>query len=470
MHLSVRDGADRAFLLPPAPSDWDVVFAAPRLLPWYLPRVFAHLAHRLATATRDPLLGVARLAVACAMVSASPATYERDRRLFRPPPLPREAVDRFGPIVLAQGDAPKEATLRLLMAAWPHVPWGAVRRRLPYASQEKEPPLIPYAHRETLLSAERHWIGVLPRAGTPIGLGCTERALRAAFPVELPYVDVDEGGYGDASPSSPAARRLGGSHWGAPASSSWGAAVDTAAARGAAFATRGGESQRSDPGGGSAVGTTDDGGPASPGSTALGAPVVVPGAGYPTTRGTFADGGHCEQQRADRLDGWDRVSRGDGDPSGGGSQGWPSDRHDGGWGRPAGDGGGGAHWGHWSHGEGNPYPETAGDPVSRGDHSDRHGGWGRESHGDGGPYGGGSQGWHDDRHGGGWGRSAGDDGVGARADAVRRGAERGYASQPGLRDGDGRRYESGDRRRAADPAFGSGRDRGDDDQGLRWIK
>jgi len=89
MHLSVRDGADRAFLLPPAPSDWDVVFAAPRLLPWYRPRVFAHLAHRLATATRDPLLGVARLAVACAMVSESPATYERDRRLFRPPPLPR---------------------------------------------------------------------------------------------------------------------------------------------------------------------------------------------------------------------------------------------------------------------------------------------------------------------------------------------------------------------------------------------
>jgi len=173
--------------------------------------------------------------------------------------------------------------LRLLMAAWPHVPWGAVRRRLPHASQEKEPPLIPYAHRETLLSAERHWIGVLPRAGTPIGLGCTERALRGALPVELPYVDVDEGGYGDASPSPPAARRLGGSHWGAPASSSWGAAVDTAAARGAAFATRGGESQRSDPGGGSAVGTTDDGGPASPGSTALGAPVVGPGAGYPTT-------------------------------------------------------------------------------------------------------------------------------------------------------------------------------------------
>jgi len=212
MRLSVRDCADRAFLLPPAPSDWDVVFAAPRLLPWYLPRMFAHLAHRLATATRDPLLGVARLAAACAMVRALLATYERDRRLFHHPPLAPRAVDRFGKTVLAQGDAPKEATLRLYMAAGPHVPWGAVRRRLPYASQGKKPPLIPYAHRGTLLSAKRHWIGVLPRAGTPIGLGCIERALRGALPVELLYVDVDEGGYVDASPSPSAARRLRGSH------------------------------------------------------------------------------------------------------------------------------------------------------------------------------------------------------------------------------------------------------------------
>jgi len=133
------------------------------------------------------------------------------------------------------------------MAAWPHVPWGAVRRRLPYASQGKEPPLIPYAHRGTLLSAERHWIGVLPWTSTPIGLGCTERALRGALPAEQPYVDAGEGSYGDASPSPLAARRSGGSHWGAPASSSRGAAVDTAAARGAAPPTRGGESQRSDP-------------------------------------------------------------------------------------------------------------------------------------------------------------------------------------------------------------------------------
>jgi len=220
MRLSVRDGADQVFLLPPAPSDRDVVFAAPRLLPWHLPRVFAPLAHRLATSTQDPLLGVVRLAAACAIVSALLATYERDRRLFRPPPLAPWAVDCFGPTVLAQRDAPKEATLPLLMAAWPHVPWGAVRRRLPYASQGRKPPLIPYAHRGTSLSAERHWIDVLPRAGTPIGLGYSERALRGALPVELPYVDVDEGGYGNASPSPPAARRLGGSHWGAPASSS----------------------------------------------------------------------------------------------------------------------------------------------------------------------------------------------------------------------------------------------------------
>jgi len=106
----------------PAPSDWDVVYAAPRLLPRYLARVFAHLAHRLATATQDPLLGVVRLAAACAMVSALLDTYERDRRLFRPPPLAEWAVDRFGPTALAQGDAPKKASLRLLMAAWPPVP------------------------------------------------------------------------------------------------------------------------------------------------------------------------------------------------------------------------------------------------------------------------------------------------------------------------------------------------------------
>jgi len=48
--------------------------------------------------------------------------YERDRRLFRPPPLAEWAVDRFGPTALAQGDAPKKASLRLLMAAWPPVP------------------------------------------------------------------------------------------------------------------------------------------------------------------------------------------------------------------------------------------------------------------------------------------------------------------------------------------------------------
>jgi len=70
MGLPLRESADRTFLLSSAPSDWDTVFAAPRLLPWFLPRVFTHHAHRLTTATRDPLLHVARLAAACAMVSA----------------------------------------------------------------------------------------------------------------------------------------------------------------------------------------------------------------------------------------------------------------------------------------------------------------------------------------------------------------------------------------------------------------
>jgi len=87
MRLPLRESADRTFLLPPAPSDWDFVFAAPRLLPWFLPRIFTHHAHRIATATRDPLFGVARLAAACAMVSAVLAAHERDRRVFRPPPL-----------------------------------------------------------------------------------------------------------------------------------------------------------------------------------------------------------------------------------------------------------------------------------------------------------------------------------------------------------------------------------------------
>jgi len=39
MRLPLRESADRTFLLPAAPSDWDFVFAAPRLLPWFLPRV-----------------------------------------------------------------------------------------------------------------------------------------------------------------------------------------------------------------------------------------------------------------------------------------------------------------------------------------------------------------------------------------------------------------------------------------------
>jgi len=98
MRLPLRESADRTFLLPSAPSDWDFVFAAPRLLRWFLPRVFTHHANRLATATRDPLLGIARLAAPCAMVSAVLAAYKRDRRLFRPLPLATWALTRFGPV------------------------------------------------------------------------------------------------------------------------------------------------------------------------------------------------------------------------------------------------------------------------------------------------------------------------------------------------------------------------------------
>jgi len=204
MRLPLRESADRTFLLPSAPSDWDSVFAAPRLLPWFLPRVFTHHANRLATATRDPLLGVARLAAACAMVSAVLAAYERDRRLFRPPPLAMWALTLFGPVALAQGDNRRAATLRLILAAWPHVPWRLVRQRLPYLTPGKEPPTIPYAHRGTMMSAERHWVGVTPCASWPTGLGCTEAVLEADLPTQFPYVNIGGGGY-DATHSAASA-------------------------------------------------------------------------------------------------------------------------------------------------------------------------------------------------------------------------------------------------------------------------
>jgi len=177
MRLPLLESADRTFLLPPAPSDCDFVFAALRLLPWFLPRVFTYHAHRLATATRDPLLGVARLAAACAMVSAVLAAYERNCRLFRPPPLATRALTRFKPVTLAQRDTRRATTLRLILAAWPHVPWRLVRQRLPYFTPGKAPPINPYAHRGTMMSAERHWVGVAPCASSPTGLGCTEAAL-----------------------------------------------------------------------------------------------------------------------------------------------------------------------------------------------------------------------------------------------------------------------------------------------------
>jgi len=79
---------------------------------------------------------------------------------------------------------------------------------------------------------------------------------------------VDEDSYGEPSPSPPAASRPSSAHWGEGAAYAWGAAVDTTSARGAAPATPGGGSQRSDPAGGSAVGPSDDMGPASPGSAA----------------------------------------------------------------------------------------------------------------------------------------------------------------------------------------------------------
>jgi len=56
MRLPLREPADRTFVLPSAPSDWDFVFAAPRLLSWFFSRVFSYHAHRLATANGTPSL------------------------------------------------------------------------------------------------------------------------------------------------------------------------------------------------------------------------------------------------------------------------------------------------------------------------------------------------------------------------------------------------------------------------------
>jgi len=204
MRLPLRESTDRTFLLPSAPSDWDTVFAAPRLLPWFLPQVFTHRVYRLTTATRDPLLSVARLAAACAMVSTVLAAYERDRRLFRPPPFATWALTRFGPVTLAQVDNRRATTLRLILAAWPHVPWRLVRQRLPYSTPGKEPPTILYAQRGTMMSAERHWVGVTPCASSSTGLGCTEAALQADLPPQFPYVDIGGDGYSATHPAASA--------------------------------------------------------------------------------------------------------------------------------------------------------------------------------------------------------------------------------------------------------------------------
>ena len=190
MRLPLRESADRTFLLPSAPFDCDFVFAAPRLLPWFLPRVFTHHAHRLATATRDPFVGEARLAAACAMVSAVLAAYERDHRLVRPPPLTTWALTLFGPVAFAQGDTRRATTLPFILAAWPRVPWGLVCQRLPYPTPGKAPPTVPYAHLGTMMSAERHWVCVAHCASSPTGLGCTEAALEAEVPPQFPYVDI----------------------------------------------------------------------------------------------------------------------------------------------------------------------------------------------------------------------------------------------------------------------------------------
>jgi len=243
MRLPLRESADRTFLLPSAPSDWDFLSTAPRLLPWFLPRVFTHHANRLATETRDPLLGVARLAEACAMVSAVLAACERDRPLFRPPPLATWALTRFGPVALAQGDTRRATTLRLILAAWPHLPWRLVRQRLPYSTPGKAPPTVPYAHRGTMMSAERHWVGVAPCASSLNGLGCTEAALEADLPPQFPYVHIGGDGYGAPHPAASTEPR----------------------GAGGADPPR---SPRSEPQGGSADGPSDAGGAASPGGGA----------------------------------------------------------------------------------------------------------------------------------------------------------------------------------------------------------
>ena len=75
MCLPLRESADRTFLLPSAPSDWDTVFAAPRLLPWFLPRVFTHLdtaADRPPGVTEDDAAAAAADATLAPSVEGAP--------------------------------------------------------------------------------------------------------------------------------------------------------------------------------------------------------------------------------------------------------------------------------------------------------------------------------------------------------------------------------------------------------------
>jgi len=349
MRLPLRESANRAFLLPPAPSDWDFVFAAPRLLSWFLPRVFTHHAHRLATATRDPLLGVARLAAACAMMSAVLAAYERDRRLVRPPPLATWALTRFGPVTLFQGDTRRATTLRLILAAWPHVPWRLVLQRLPHSTPGKAPPTIPYAHHGTMMSAERHWVGAAPCASSPTGLGCTEAALEADLPPQFPYVDIGGDGYG--APHRAASAEPRGAGGADPPRSPW-----------------------SEPQGGSADAPLDAGGAASLGG----------GVGRAGGRGGADQGGGQRYPTAGAAaTGWEPPAyaggRGGRDyPACGGSA-WPGGqgagtsgpRHGGGW-QPGSDDSGGEYGGGYSGGGG--YFSAGGRGGGYGDGGYRDGG------------------------------------------------------------------------------------------------
>jgi len=138
------------------------------------------------------------------MVSAVIAANERDRCLFRPPPFATWALTRFGPVALAQGDTRRATTLRLILGAWPHVPWRLLRQRLPYSTPRTAPPIILYAHGGTIMSAERHCVGVALCAFSLTELRCTEAAIEAGLPPQFPYVNISEDSHGAPQPAASA--------------------------------------------------------------------------------------------------------------------------------------------------------------------------------------------------------------------------------------------------------------------------